>query len=445
MVKVVITYFGYNYIKVMKNLLIIVLAIVLVQCEPVIPQKSGPEKRIIFDNQEYESVVGNVRVSPIEAGSVNILGNPAVNLNSEDQLILEFDLLTDQFENLSAQIYHCNKDWSKSILRDMEFFEEINNFRITDFDYSVNTVQPYINYRFQIPKPSISGNYVVAVFRRGNPKDVLFTRRFLIFQTAIAIDQVVRVSTTINKRKENQQIEFSIAYGNLQVNLPAQDLSVSILQNHNWNTALHNIPPTLIRANAGSMEYRHLDLKTNFAGWNEFRWTDLRTLGIAGRNVARVQNTGSEVFAQLRTDRSRGGRGYSQNFQDINGQYIIENDDPGESVLNADYARTRFILQHEQVTGKVFVTGRFNDWRLTDANLMNYDAQKGVYYTDLYLKQGYYDYLYTVEGGTAPNFEFEGSHFQTENDYEILVYYRRPGEINDQLMGYKKFKSIEDF
>ena len=428
----------------MKNLLIIAIAIVLVQCEPLVPQKSTADKQIIFDDHEYESIVGNVKIVPLVGGKFDFLGNPVVKLNENELLNLNFDLLTDQFENLSAKIYHCNKDWTKSRLRDMEFLNEINNYRITEFDYSVNTVQPYINYRLTLPKPKISGNYIVSVFRRSNPDDVLFTRKFLVYQSAITIDQLVRVSTTVNKREENQQTEFTISYGNLLVNSPTQDISTTILQNHNWRTAIRNIPPTLIRANEGQMVFQHLDLTTNFPGWNEFRWTDLRTLSIAGRNVAKVQKTVTEISAQLGLDESRASRRYSQNFQDINGNYIIENRDPGESTFNTDYVRTRFFLKNERIAGKVFVTGRFNDWRLEDKNLMRYDETNGVYYTDIYLKQGYYDYRFSVQDSDRPAYFFEGSHFQTENDYEILVYYRKPGNINDELMGYKQFKSIED-
>ncbi len=428
----------------MKNLSIIGLAIVLVQCEPVIPQNSSQQKQIFFDDHDYESIVGNVQVVPINDRGPDMLANPVVNLLGDERIYLDFDLLTDQFENLSARILHCNKDWKPSRLRDMEFLNEINTYRITEFDYSVNTVQPYINYRLALPKPKISGNYIVSVHRRANPNDVLFTRKFLIYETAITIDQLVRISTTVSKRDENQQIEFSLDYEDLLVNSPVQDLSTYILQNHNWSTSLKNLQPTLIRANEGIVEYRPMDLSSNFSGWNEFRWTDLRTLSIAGRNVARVQNTGNEVFATLGTDVSRAKKRYSQNFQDINGNYVIQNNDPGQSTFNADYVRARFLLKHEKVQGNVFVIGRFNNWKMDDANLMNYDTQNAVYYTDLFLKQGYYDYQYVIKDGNLPPYFFEGSHFQAENDYEILVYYRRPGNIHDELMGYRKFKSIED-
>ncbi len=431
--------------KVMKNLAIITISFLLVQCEPIVPQQSTLNKKIIFDNYDYEDFVGISKVVPVENGQIKEIENQVVSLNDNDQLHLTFDLLTDQFENLGAKIYHCNKDWTGSRLRDMEFLSQINNYRITDFDYSVNTVQPYINYRFDIPKPIISGNYIVAVFRRANPDDLILTRRFLVVDSKTNISHTVRVSTTINKREENHQIEFSINYGNIQVNAPAQDISPVILQNHNWKTAISNIPPTLMRINEGYLEYRHLDLKTNFYGWNEYRFADLRTLNVSGRNVGRIVNTGNKIIAPLRLDATRQNVPYTLNFQDINGYFIIQNNDPGESILNADYADVTFALESEPLNGDVYVMGRYNNWRMNDLNRMKYIDQngRGRYQTTIPLKQGYYEYLYYVESDQLPPYYFEGSHFQTENEYEILVYYRKPGNINDELIGYKKFRSIE--
>ncbi|WP_420318374.1 type IX secretion system plug protein domain-containing protein [Ekhidna sp.] len=429
----------------MKNLAIITICFLLVQCEPVVPQQSLQEKKIIFDNHEYENLVGFAKILPFENGQIQELENPVVSLNNSEQLILSFDLLTDQFENLSAKIFHCNRDWRRSRLRDMEFMNEINNFRITEFDYSVNTIQPYINYRFEIPKPYLSGNYVLAVFRRANPNDLILTRKFLVVDSRTSIDHTVRISTTIDKREENQQLEYSISYGNLQVNSPIQDIQTVILQNHNWNSSIEGIEPTLIRPNDGYMEFRHLDLSTNFSGWNEFRFADLRTLNVAGRNVGRITNTGSKIMAPLKLDGTRGNITYTQNFQDINGNYIIQNNDPGEGQLSADYALVTFALKSNPIDGEVYVTGRFNNWRLNNENKMTYTSQNGLgkYQTSIFLKQGYYEYQYLVQSSTLDPYHFEGSHFQAENEYEILVYYRKPGNINDELIGYKRFRSIE--
>ncbi|MEP4495670.1 MAG: type IX secretion system plug protein domain-containing protein, partial [Ekhidna sp.] len=281
----------------MKNLWILTIACLLVNCEPIVPQQSVNNKKIIFDNYDYEDIVGIAKLAPKENNQIKELENPVVSLSNSDQLSLSFDLLTDQFENLSVKLYHCNKNWDKSVLRDMEFLNQINNYRITEFDYSLNTVQPYINYSIDLPKPKISGNYILAVYRRANPNDIILTRRFLVVDRITSIDHTVRVSTTINKRELNHQIEYSISYGNLLVNSPTQDVSTVILQNHNWNTSVSGIPPTLVRANEGYMEYRHLDLRSNFSGWNEFRFADLRTLSVSGRNVGRITNTGSKIIA----------------------------------------------------------------------------------------------------------------------------------------------------
>ncbi|WP_436517127.1 type IX secretion system plug protein domain-containing protein [Ekhidna sp. To15] len=429
----------------MKNLAIITIALLLVHCEPLVPQQSTVSKQIVFDNHDYEDIIGFAKILPIENGQVKELENPIVGLNEAAQLMLSFDLLSDQFENLSARIIHCNRGWSKSVLRDMEFLNQINNYRITDFNYSVNTVQPYINYTFQIDKPKLSGNYLLVVYRRANPDDILLSRKFMVIDSKVSIDHTVRVSTTVSQRDKNQQIEYGINYGNLLVNTPTRDINTVLLQNNNWNTAITDTPPTLIRANDGYLEFRHLDLKTNFYGWNEFRFADLRTLNVSGRNVGRITNTGSQIIAPLKLAGSRGDLTYIQNFQDINGNFLIQNTDPGEDFLNADYANVKFSLKSDQINGNVYVWGQFNDWQLNDLNRMQFTTNNGVsrYETNIPLKQGYYEFLYFVESNDLPAYYFEGSHFQTENQYEILVYYRKPGNVNDELVGYKRFISIE--
>lgn len=429
----------------MKNLSIIAILCVLVQCEPVTPQQSTSNKQLFFDNHEYENMVGMTKIAPKSNGISKNLENPVIDLNSSDELSLTFDLLTDQFENLSAKIYHCNKDWDKSVLRDMEFLSQINNFRIIDFDYSVNTVQPYITYRFNIPKPIISGNYIISVFRRANPNDLILTRKFLIVDGVVSIDHLVKVSTVIDKRKTHQQLEYNISYGKLLVNSPIQDISTTILQNHNWLTAIKNVAPTLVRSNDGYIAYQHLDLTLNFPGWSEFRFTDLRTLNVSSRNVGKIMNDGSKIVALIRSDGSRKNIPYTRNFNDINGNYLIQNNDPGEVPLNGDYVNAVFSLKSSRVDGEVYTVGRFNDWRLTDVNRMKFLSDNGLerYETTIPLKQGYYEYLYYVKNSQHEPYYFEGSHLQTENEYEIIVYYRKPGSVNDQIVGYKKFRSIE--
>jgi hypothetical protein len=425
----------------MKNLFILTIIFLFTQCEPIPSQSIGQEKQMVYDNYNYEDLVGAVQIIPFKGQEASILENPIIGINDNQSLNLTFDLITENFEYLGVKIYHCNRNWQKSMLRDMEFIDDINTFRITDFDFSLNTNTPYINYRFEIPKPSISGNYIVSVFRRGNPKDILFNRKFMVVHNKSSIEQLVRVSTTVSKRDENQQIDFKVNYGNIQVNNPTQDITIVLLQNHRWQDARMNLTPSLIRPNDNYMEYRLLNLENNFPGWNEFRFFDIRTLNVTGRNVQNISTpTNGTTNVLLGVDSQR-GIVYTQNLRDINGNFIIQNTDPGDVPLNADYANVTFILKSDEYNGRVYVGGRFNNWNLTDENVMKYNSSNGTYQTTIFLKQGYYDYHYVVDAIDTAPYELERSHFQTENDYEIFIYYRKPGNINDELIGYKKFNS----
>jgi len=68
---------------------------------------------------------------------------------------------------------------------------------------------------------------------------------------------------------------------------------------------------------------------------------------------------------------------------------------------------------------------------------MAYDTKKGRYQASLFLKQGWYDYVYGIPGEEGWETEpFEGNHFQTENEYEFFFYYRDMGSRYDELIGY---------
>jgi len=61
------------------------------------------------------------------------------------------------------------------------------------------------------------------------------------------------------------------------------------------------------------------------------------------------------------------------------------------------------------------------------------------------LKQGYYNYEYAfIRDGSCDGTAsiFEGSHYETENDYLILMYYRNPQERYDRLIGMSLANSV---
>ena len=72
--------------------------------------------------------------------------------------------------------------------------------------------------------------------------------------------------------------------------------------------------------------------------------------------------------------------------------------------------------------------------------VLQYNEESKYWETALFLKQGYYNYQYVfVPKGskTIDETYIEGSHWQTGNDYTILIYLQEEGTSYDKLIGSK--------
>ena len=84
--------------------------------------------------------------------------------------------------------------------------------------------------------------------------------------------------------------------------------------------------------------------------------------------------------------------------------------------------------------GDLYLLGAYNGWALNQDNKMMYS--QGMYSQRILLKQGFYNYQYWVDSGEAGGNQVEGNHFQTENLYDVFVYYRPFQPNADLLIGY---------
>jgi hypothetical protein len=68
---------------------------------------------------------------------------------------------------------------------------------------------------------------------------------------------------------------------------------------------------------------------------------------------------------------------------------------------------------------------------------MAYHAETGSYRKAILLKQGFYNYRYVSKSsdGDIRNFQISGSHYQTENQYTVIVYYRKFGARYTRVIG----------
>lgn len=398
------------------------------------------DKDFVFENKSYYPIVGTVQLYPVTDNPSQELGAPIVPISRTESLLLQFDLFQEDYIDLQAKIIHCNADWTKSLLNDIEFLYDYNSFDLRDFEYSLNTKKLYVNYWFKLPRVKKTGNYIVQVYRYGDDEDILFTRRFVVFEHLVSIQPISRVSTGVIQRDFNQQIDFDLTYSRINVSNPRTEIKVVIRQNQRWDNVLDKLQPTAVRRDKSLAEYRHFNLENNFKGGNEFRTADLRSYTFRGAFVASVDPDSDPVSVKVNPGKSRKFQAYSM-MQDRNGGYFIATTEPLGDYLSCDYILTRFELESQRLDGAVYVLGAFNDYRKDTKSLMKYDAATSSYTCDILLKQGMYDYIYWVDSENDDPYQIEGSFYQTENNYDIIVYHRSFSDLTDKVVGYYSFRT----
>ncbi|GHM98953.1 hypothetical protein WSM22_04430 [Cytophagales bacterium WSM2-2] len=392
------------------------------------------QKELSFTDKVYEPQIKTVLLYPSVGGTQDFLQPSATPFNSQT-LLLEFDDLQDNRNNYYAKLIHCNYDWSKSKLMDLDFMENYNEFQLNDYTFSNSTYSRYIHYRFQVPAVKYTGNYLLIVYR-DDQKDLILSKRMMVFDSQVGLTKDDRMLGTGTLNRANQQFNFVLDYGDIQVINPMESIHVNMRQNQRWDNAKYNLQPTYIRESDSELDYRFIDDSWQFNGGNEFRFADFRSLNSPGQNTGRINKTLKPYELYLAIDEPRGEQAYAQ-YKDLDGNYIVDNLDYGEPVITANYLYVNFTLKcANPYNGDVYVVGKFNDFQRTEENKMRYNSSTGAYESRQFVKQGWYDFQYVLESKTQPPIAIEGSHFETENVYEIAIYYRPFRPNVDLLIGY---------
>jgi hypothetical protein len=419
----------------MKRLFFIL--ILISGCVPI-PQSSDIQsdnnKVLQLSDMRYEPQIKTVRLTPMGLDSRSQL-LPAVTPIGTQNLQLDFDDLRDQRDSYYARIIHCNQDWTKSSLSDLDYMPQYNEFPLTTFDFSLDTHIPYVHYQLKLPAVKLPGNYVVMVYRGSDKADIVLTKRFMVYDSRVSFLRQGSLIGPGAMASANQQLNFSINYKNVEIINPMETVNVTIQQNQRWDNLITGLKPSFLRENLRELEYRFFDPEKMAKGGNEFRFFDLRSLNYPGRNVATVDKTQKPFQVFVQPDKSRNGQAYAV-YDDLNGNFNNDNYDFRNAVAG-NYANVHFTLQSpEPVNGEVYLSGAFTNWSFLPEYKMTYDAIKKEYTGTAFLKQGWYDYQYIVKSSSLPSYYFEGSHYETENEYEIFIYYRSFQPQTDLLIGY---------
>ena len=408
--------------------------------------ESFTPKKIIYDNHLYEPYIRTVQLYPILNSGKSVqaaLNPPVVRLGDNQPLLLEFDCLNLDYQSFRVKIFHCNSDWTPSVLNEIEYLPEFNDFPINDYRNSFATKIPYNHFKFDLPPTKVSGNFIVMVYKNRDEDDIMLTRKFMVYQNRVNVGGRVSYPNNAQRRLSHQQVNFGINYSGYDIINPQQDLKVLIRQNYRDDKTTKPLKPFMVDSYNQKLDYQFFDNENQFEGLSEFRMFDGRSTQQKLVNVQRVIQNERESILELYPEKSQNQMAYLSN-QDFNGMYVIDNYETNRGETESDYVRVSFLLKSDSLENKkVYVNGSFNDWKLNERNIMHYVPESQAYETYLQLKQGVYNYDYlTVDSeGNKSETEFEGTHSQTENAYEILIYHRPIGTRADALVGYSLLKS----
>ncbi|PSL03900.1 DUF5103 domain-containing protein [Cecembia rubra] len=395
----------------------------------------GQANKIIYD-RIFEENIQSVRLFPMRGDLEAQMNSPVIQLGGNIPLVLYFDDLAYDPDMYSVKIIHCNMDWTPSDLKEPEYLDAYNEFNVTSYDYSIDTRIPYIHYRFTIPQVKKSGNYAVMVYRGRDQNQPIITRRFMVFQNMVNLAARVVPPSQTEMRRQVQQINVNVNYKGRELFDPINNLRVVIRQNQRWDNIKVLKKPTMLREDTKMLEYNLFDGRNAFFAGNEFRFVDLRFMRARGVNIRNVRVEEDAVFAEGLLDKLRPAGVYSQ-YLDLNGQYAIMNMERQNYELESEYMIMTFSLDADGINDTPYLVGALSEWGFSPDAKMTLNKKRNAYETTLLLKQGWYDYQFAYKGQEGWDMlPIEGSYFETENEYEVLVYYRDMGSRYDELISY---------
>ncbi|MHA8069354.1 type IX secretion system plug protein domain-containing protein [Aquirufa ecclesiirivi] len=385
-------------------------------------------------NKKFKSEVQTIILSKSEEKTI-ITDNPVIDLGTQGNYQICFDDLVMKNLTYHLRVIHCQSDWKPSNLSEIEYLQDFNDIPIRSPKNSFGTKIPYLHYQIELPKVRISGNYIAMVYAQRNKRDTVFTKRFSVYENAITVAAKISFARPNHLRNTHQAIDLTLIYPNQLMLNSDEGIQVILRKNYQTKNWLDKIPRAQINGQDRKITFPFYDNENVIPGGNEFRLINLSSTQQKMTFVESIRQYDAYTEVSTQLEVPQGNYSYVQR-PDFDGSFVIDHYENGNSNVSSDYIWCIFQLKMEELANEqIYVVGAFNQFEKSLDNLMEYDASKQMYTKRIRLKQGIYNYQFV---SNKPNNMLEGNYSQTENTYEVLVYFRKPGDRHDSLLGYNK-------
>lgn len=398
------------------------------------------DRKYYYENAVYRENIKTVMMHRLGYE----LSNPVLFMNEDVQLQFQFDDLADEEKDYYYTIIHCDGNWNESYLSQADYLNGFPENPLLDYKLSFNTTFNYTHYELLIPNENVklnySGNYVLVVYEGSDKSKIVITQRFYVVEPVVTINATVRRATFDAYKGSNHEIDFTVTYNdNFRIENPLKDVKVVLMQNNRWDNAITNLKPLYIRTDR--LEYNY-ERENVFAAGNEFRYFDNRTNRFNGENVIATDFHRPYFHKTIQPDEVRANKNFFL-YKEMNGRFTVESQDPevNNPETECDYTFVHFSLplQSPLLGGTINVFGALTGWNANKSNEMTWNFNTSAYELSMLLKQGYYNYqyVYVPQGAkSADHTNIEGSFWETQNEYQIFVYYSDYAARYDRLVGY---------
>ena len=365
------------------------------------------------------------------------LSPPVMRLGTDDVLNVGFDELSHTYHRYIYRLEHCEADWSTSKdIFESDWLNGFNNNPIEDYRNSINTTVLYTHYQLSIPTDrgqlKMSGNYRLHIIDDDTQEEQAVVE-FQIAEQSMAISVEVSTNTDIDHNTSHQQLIMRVNYGQLSVTNPQEQIKTVVKQNDRDDNCRRDVRPTMTYATG--LEWTHCR-QLIFDGGNEYRKYEVLdpshpTMGI---DYIRWDGSQYQVFPFMSEPRPN----YIYD-EDANGAFYIRNSDNRENDIATEYVWVNYRLKAPALYGQtITIDGRWTT-EAPDTYHMTYDESECLYTARILQKQGYYSYQYLWQDMEDRRMFLpsEGSFYQTENCYQVYIYYKGTGERTWRLVGYR--------
>lgn len=402
----------------------------------------------VYEDRVYDDLLKSVQIYINNQPAIV----PYIGLNNGfSTFTLKFDELAEDANAFFYRVVHCDRNWKKSDLEEVEYLNGFNDEEIQTYEFSTNTFIDYVHYSLTLPNEDtqfrISGNYILIIYDDQQMTNPVISRRFMVNENKVRLYTEFRQVNNVEYSSSHHQFGVETDVSELNIGNAMNELSIDIIQNNRWDNRITNQKPKFIVKNRINFDNTG---KLAIAAGKEFRTFDIRSLQSTSQYVKEIDlhDFGTDVLLVP------GRKGVTRSDVDFDGRYVVYTHDYpsqagnelAESMYRADYANVIFGLESTQMLDEIYLLGAFNDWKIDDKYKLKYSEGNG-YYVNVLLKQGVYNYLYAIKDiDGQPDYDFlEGNDRRTVNYYTTVLYYRDFIDQYDRILSIEQVNSSEQF